>query len=55
MSLHCKYGGECDGCMDCYDDNLYCQECENIINDSYYKIDDNIICENCIENFREEI
>lgn len=52
MSLSCIHGGkECDGCMECQDkiSFIHCDICGIEIHDVYYDINDDIICEECLD------
>lgn len=54
MSFACINGGECSGCMKCREsqNHLFCDWCNQEIfyNERYYKIDDENVCENCIDD-----
>lgn len=46
---------ECDvkSCSRSSFNKLKCDICNQIINDHYYDINDGIVCEDCLENFKK--
>lgn len=61
MSFACIRGGECTGCMECQskaqtEKYIICVDCSEKIHigDTYYQVDFDTICEDCMSNYVQE-
>jgi hypothetical protein len=57
MSFACINGGECTGCMKCRESktHLFCDwcNCEIFQGECYFEIDDENVCESCMDDCRK--